>query len=126
MADSIFRILSSFLAFAGLIWGVLCLPFFVINPSNALMFFGPGYLVTAGYIWRSVWPPSTNERKILWTLSGIVQGAWLVLTFETADSFWSSWNGGNLTTKIVLSWWVIALAVSVAGLIADQKTKKIL
>jgi hypothetical protein len=118
------RLLAILLALGGCYWGLLLSPwlFFRANVSPlAVIVFGPGYLVTLGYIVRSVSTPPAGFRVLIWVSSLLVQGAWLLFmiwnVFETIAAGGSAMHD---IENIMTAWWVFATAASVVGLLADM------
>jgi hypothetical protein len=112
-----FRILASALAVGGVVWGLFCLPFFIIGDiSRSLMLFGPGYLITIGYICRTFWTPISEWRRMIWGTSAIVQGAWLTWVLIEATK-----RGlrGIAFEYISLGWWAFAFLASLYGVVRD-------
>ncbi len=73
------RVLAVLLALGGCFWGLLLSPW-VFRPGvslSALASVGPGYLVTAAYIVRSLCTPPLLARRVIWVASLLTQGAWL-------------------------------------------------
>jgi hypothetical protein len=114
------RLLAVLLALGGCFWGLLLSPWLFrpdVSPL-AVAVFGPGYLVTLGYIVRSVSTPALTARRLIWGVSILVQGSWLA---------WIVWGmsekvvAGRMPNESVLpvAWWVFATAASVAGLLAE-------
>ena len=112
------RILAGILAVGGLLWGLFCLIFIVAgDTAKALMLFGPGYVVTVGYIVRCCSLPPLAWRRAIWGLSGLVQGAWLLWALSGVVQ---SGFRGFAFEFITLAWWLFAFAVSVYGLVAER------
>ena len=114
------RLLAVLLALGGCFWGLLLSPWIFrpgVSPA-AISGFGPGYLVTLGYIVRSVSTPPLIARRLIWAGSIMVQGSWLV---------WIVWAifeqvlAGHTLNEPVLfvAWWLFATATSVVGLLAE-------
>jgi hypothetical protein len=117
---SIQRLLAIVLSFGGVGWGMFCLPFFFWNPSNALMLFGPGYVVTVGYIARACCTLSYGSRVGIWLLSALVQGAWLIWVLSSiAEGAWFRGNAFALAF-VMFGWWVLAFASSVFSLFTEH------
>jgi hypothetical protein len=66
------RLLAVILSFGGVGWGMFCLPFLFWNPSHAFLIFGPGYVVTVGYILLACCTLSWSKRVAMWLLSALV------------------------------------------------------
>jgi hypothetical protein len=87
---------------------------------GALLLFGPGYVVTAGYYWRAFGNPSPGFARGIWGLSLLVQGAWLSLVhwYAQPNSFDVDWVFG-LVVGLVYLWWLGSAAVSLIALVAE-------
>jgi hypothetical protein len=114
------RSLAVLLALGGCFWGLLLSPWLFrpeVSPL-AVAVFGPGYLVTLGYIVRSVSTPPLMARRLIWGISIIVQGCWLA---------WIVWGisekvmAGHTSNEpsLPVAWWLFATAASVVGLLAE-------
>jgi hypothetical protein len=114
------RLLAVLLALGGCFWGLLLSPWMLrpdVSPA-AVAVFGPGYLITLGYIIRSVSTPPLVVRRLIWSASIIIQGSWLA---------WTIWaiceqviTGHTLNEpSLPTAWWVFATAASVVGLLAE-------
>jgi hypothetical protein len=120
------RLLAILLALGGCGWGLLLSPWLLrahVTPL-AVALFGPGYLVTLGYIVRSVSTPPAGVRMLIWASSLLVQGAWLLFLIWGVTEKVAS--GGSATTdasNLMMAWWAFATAASVAGLLADLPKK---
>lgn len=103
--------LAIILAIGGVGWGLFCLPFLFWSPSYSLMIFGPGYVVTAGYILRACSTLSLGARVGVWLLSSLVQGAWLLwVLIAIFDGAWFRGNGAF--QFVTLGWWIFAFVAS--------------
>jgi hypothetical protein len=99
------------LALGGCFWGVFLLLAF--GPAALIPLpFGVGYLVTAGYIARSVTVPTLGVRRAVWVASLVVQGAWL-LSVGIPDL---PRTGPNL----FFWWWAFATAASAVALVTER------
>ncbi len=102
------RLLAGLLAAIASLWSVFCLLLLwacAFHPG-AVLVFAPGYLVTAGYIWRASTTPDLGARQLIWVASLLVQGAWLVLfllDFRLPQDF---------SQALLMSWWLLACAGS--------------
>jgi hypothetical protein len=109
------------LAFGACYWGMLLLPM-LIRPDVSLLtllIFGPGYLVTVGYLIRAVSCPPLLVRRFIWLASLLVQGTWIVCISATmAEQI----NLGLALNEPILplAWWVFATVASVIGLCTEQ------
>jgi hypothetical protein len=120
------RRLAIFLAIGGVLWRLFCLPFLILGvPWRALPTFGPGYLVTVGYLVRACCNPPIRLRVAIWLLSALVQGAWLLLALglvvqgEYFDDYYKAFTFG----VVILAWWTFAFAASVYGVLHDRDSK---
>ena len=113
-----FRLLAAVLAVGGVLWGLFCLPIFVNNEhvERPIMVFGPGYVVTIGYICRILWTMDRDLRRLVWGASALVQGAWLCwfLIGILNQGF-----RGFAFQYLALSWWTFSFLVSAYALIVD-------
>lgn len=112
------RVLSGLLAIGGILWGLFCLLFFITGDAlRSLVLFGPGYVVTIGYIVRFCTNPPLSARRTIWGLSCLVQGAWL------GWYLWGAAHGGARASTLEflgVAWWSLAFGSSVLGLAADS------
>ena len=119
------RLLAILLALAGCFWSLLLAPWFfrpTVSPV-AVLLFGPGYLVTLGYIIRSVSTPALTTRRLIWVVSLVVQGGWLA--WIALSMFIGVVTGHSLNEPVlVVSWWVFATAASVVGFLAEKPKKE--
>jgi hypothetical protein len=70
-ASWVARLLAILLALGGCYWGVLLSPWMLradVSPL-AIAIYGPGYLVTLGYIVRSLTTPPPPARILIWVSS---------------------------------------------------------
>jgi hypothetical protein len=126
------------LAVGGVFWAVICLLLIWAADYHAkvLLLFAPGYCVTAGYIFRCCsHHPSLSARRAVWFFSLLVQGAWLLWyflgaallhIFKVISNGWAvglaQWlDSSPLTRFIYVSWWFVAVAFSILGLLAEPK-----
>ena len=73
------RDIAAALSLGGLYFSVVLFP--LIRDSDnplAYILFGPGYIVTAGYVLRTVATLSLPVRRLIWSASLLVQGGWLL------------------------------------------------
>ena len=91
------RVIASLLAHGACFWGILLSPLVAESSEKPMVFltFGPGYVVTLGYLILVFIPPPLPARLFIWGLSVLVQGAWLV------------WIGVGLVQRLVMGgkWW---------------------
>jgi hypothetical protein len=130
------RIMAGALAVGGIFWEVICLILVWAADYHArvALLFAPGYCITAGYLFRCCSRhPSLLARRAVWFFSLIVQGAWLLWYFLGAILLHifsvtsNSWVVGlaqcldlsPLTRFIYVSWWFVAVAISILGLLAE-------
>lgn len=117
------RTLAALLALGGSFWGVL-LSASMLKPEAsplAWLFFGPGYLVTLGYLVRTVTTPSVAARRMIWICSILVQGAWLLVLVWDVVKQLSSGRSVN-EPRLFAAWWIFATVASVVGLFAERPT----
>jgi hypothetical protein len=116
------RLVAMLLAVGGCFWGLLLLPWLFqpdVSP-RALAVFGPGYLVTLGYIVRSVTTPPRAVRYLIWASSILVQGAWLVwLIWAVTEQLAAGRSVLRDIANLMTAWWVFATAASVVGLLTE-------
>jgi hypothetical protein len=116
------RSLAIVLALGGCFWGLLLAPWLFradVSPL-AVVVFGPGYLVTLGYIVRSASTPPTGVRLLIWVSSLLVQGAWLLfLTWGVIEKIAAGGSATHDIGNIMTAWWIFATAASAVGLVAD-------
>ena len=116
------RSLAILLALGGCLWGLLLSPWLFqrdVSPL-AIAVFGPGYLVTLGYIVRSISTPPPGARLLIWVSSLLVQGGWLLfLIWGVIEKLVA---GGSVARDIAnpaTAWLVFATVASLVGLLAD-------
>lgn len=126
------------LAAGGIFWGVLCLILIYMADYHArvALLFAPGYCITAGYIFRCCSRhPSLGARRAVWFFSLLVQGAWLlwyslgaallhIFNVNVSSNNWvvglAQWlDSSPMTRFIYVSWWFVAVAISIVGLVAE-------
>jgi hypothetical protein len=116
------RSLATLLAIGGCFWGLLLSPWLLrpdVSPL-AVAVFGPGYLVTVGYIVRSVSKPPTAGRLLIWLSSLLVQGAWLLfLIWGMIEKVAAGRSAAHDVANATTAWWAFATLASVVGLLAD-------
>lgn len=116
------RVLAILLALGGCCWGLLLSPWLFRSDVSplAIAVFGPGYVVTLGYIVRSLSTPTTAVCVLIWVSSLLVQGAWLLLLiWGVIEKAASGGAVAHEVASIPAAWWVFAFVASVAGLLAD-------
>jgi hypothetical protein len=112
-----FRLLSGLLSIGGCLWGLFCLYFIILgNTAYTLLLFGPGYVITFGYIVRAVGSPSVTFKRLIWGTSAILQGSWLAWgTYLLIHDGLRSIVFDFVTT----GWWGFAFFASAYGLAFD-------
>ncbi|HXT12889.1 MAG TPA: hypothetical protein VN873_15105 [Candidatus Angelobacter sp.] len=130
------RVMAGALAVGGIFWAVICLILIWAADyhDKVALLFAPGYCITAGYIFRCCSRhPSFFARRAVWFFSLLVQGAWLLWylvgavllhIFHFPNNGWgvgiAQWlDSSPLTRFIYVSWWVVAVALSVVGLLVE-------
>src|SRR5262249_23471638 len=117
------RLLAALLALGGCYWGLLLLPWLIrpdVSPL-AVAVFGPGYLVTLGYIVRSVSTPPMAARYLIWVGSLLGQGAGLLgLIWGVTEKVAAGGSALNDVVNWATAWLVFATAASVAGLLTER------
>ena len=116
------RSLAILLAIGGCLWGLLLSPWLLRSDVSplAVAVFGPGYLVTVGYIVRSVSTPPRAGRLLIWLSSLLVQGAWLLfLIWEVIEKVAAGRSAAHDVANVMTAWWAFATVASVVGLLAD-------
>lgn len=78
---------------------------------NCLAILGPGYLVTLGYGLRMVTFPWWFVRQGIWSISIVVQGAWLLI-------WWISTNQAE-GLDLPSLWWLFATVASLIALLTE-------
>ncbi len=110
-----FRAAAGLLAAGATLWSLLFCVSFLIAPLSALLLFGPGYVVTAGYYHRAFGRPSRALTRVIWAASLLVQGSWLSFWLWHADaSHFADW-----LSAVVFVWWAGAAIASLLGVMAD-------
>jgi hypothetical protein len=119
--EKTFRLLASSLALGGVLWGIFIAGLIFESRSVlALLFYVPGYLVTAGYIARCFSAPRHFWLRMIWGISAIVQGGWLIWYFSQIAAIGVPDNLLELI-NIMSVWWVFAFVVSVFGYFYDKE-----
>ena len=114
------QVLAALLAIGGLGWGVFLGMLFgrTEHPLQAALVFGPGYVVTLGYVLRVFMTPPLRWRLTIWLSSILLQGAWL--TWYVVGTVGDG-NFGQLTQlNVLVVWWFFATVISIAGLFAED------
>jgi hypothetical protein len=117
------RIVASLLAMGGILWGAFCLLLVLAPygfPGPAVLAFAPGYLVTVGYLVRACSFPPLAVRYLIWGLSFLVQGGWLLWALVgVAEGHWFTGSGFE---SVTLAWWAFAFFASAYGALAERNT----
>jgi hypothetical protein len=117
--EHVVRGLAALLAIGGSCWGLFCLQ--VLQPDNLLMFgliFGPGYLVTAGYLVLCLRVQPPGWRRAIWGASALVQGAWLVFFIGREFSQGGLLGIGALFASPIGASWTFSFAASIYALLS--------
>jgi hypothetical protein len=113
------RLMAGLLAAGGIFWGLFCFLFIIAgDKARAFLVFGPGYLVTAGYVIRFRSILSLPFRRGIWAFSLLVQGAWL------GWYLWGALHGGARSSAfefLCVIWWSFAVVASLFGLVAEPR-----
>jgi hypothetical protein len=114
---TLFRIMASVLAIVATLWGIFVAVLVLYGPVwwRAYFTFGPGYVVMLGYYWRALGRPSPSWCRVIWGVSLLVQGTWLV--FATNAAYY---EGIRAVGPVFIIWWGIATIASLAGLVFDR------
>ena len=113
---SVFRVLAIILSVGAGLWGIFCSYFLIYGDRElSLLIFGPGYVVLAGYLWIAIGYPHSDVRRLVWGLSALVQGAWLV--FGVLVLLHDRLNGFAI---LIASWWFGSFVVSICGAAMDK------
>jgi hypothetical protein len=115
------RILAGVLAVGGIAWGLFCLPLLLdFDSPLKLLLFGPGYLVTAGYLVRCLGRPSLTWRRSIWGASALIQGAWLASLVGQTIARRGFFGNLNATALSILGgWWLFGFSASVYGFLYE-------
>jgi hypothetical protein len=114
-----FTLAAMLLAIGGCVWVMFSLFFLLYGDAAfSLLLFGPGYLVTIGYIARACASLSVGWRQVVWAASALVQGSWLGWFVMGASR---GGFHGFAFEYLCLGWWFVAFAVSVCGLLLDRE-----
>ncbi|MGA2441529.1 MAG: hypothetical protein ABSH08_11255 [Tepidisphaeraceae bacterium] len=113
---ALLRIMAGMLAIGATFWAIFIGYLVIYDWPQALLWFGPCYVVTAAYYWRALGHPSRNWCRAIWGLSLLVQGAWLttliVYTFRgRVDDDRFTW--------IITVWWAGSAVLSFIALLLD-------
>jgi hypothetical protein len=111
------------LALGGTFWGVLLAPWLFqpgVSPV-AWVVFGPGYLVTIGYVIRAIGTPPRGARYLIWVSSLLIQGAWLLWLIWDVTERVAEGRSVN-EPSLMAAWWLFATVSSVVGLLTERPT----
>jgi hypothetical protein len=115
------RSLAVVLSIGGVGWGLFCLPFVFWSPLGWILVFGPGYVVTIGYLVRAFSTMSLGSHIGIWLLSALIQGAWLIWALSWV--FQGAWFRGHTFEVVILGWWVFAFAASMYAICTERNEK---
>jgi hypothetical protein len=110
------RLLAGFLAAGATLWAIFIAIFVLIDWPRAILWFGPGYILTAAYYWRALGRPSPNWARAIWILSLLIQGTWLIYFLLAA------FHGrveNDPFDKIIFAWWTISTLISLIALFLE-------
>ena len=117
------RVIASLLALGACFWGILLSPVIAqtIEKPMVLLTLGLGYVIMLGYLILVFFPPALPARLLIWGLSVLVQGSWLVwygvdLVRHLAQG--GSWN----EPPLFLGWWLFATVGSIVGLLLEKES----
>ncbi len=116
------RVIASLLALGAFCWGILLSPVIATASEKpmVLLVFGSGYVVTLGYLILVFIPPALPSRLVVWGLSVLVQGAWLV--WYGVDLVRHLTHGGSWNEPpLFLGWWLFATVGSIVGLLLEKE-----
>src|SRR6516162_6098589 len=106
------RFLAGVLAAGGVFWGFWSVVVIRLSDSShrilTLLIFLPGLIVTAGYVLRCFYTPSLYWRRLIWGISAVIQGAWMVPAVSIAI-FTAPW----VIMHPCLLWWIAAFIISI-------------
>jgi hypothetical protein len=102
------KVVSAILAGCGIAWGILLFMLSPAAPSNLILF--SGYAITIWYVVRTFSEPPYHVRELMWFLSLVIQGAWLLFGLLGI---------GNLFGIFTGIWWLFATAASGWALAAE-------
>jgi hypothetical protein len=113
------RFVAILLAAGGTFWGLFLLAGF--GPAALIPLpFGIGYLVTVGYIVRSVMVPPLGVRYLIWGASILVQGAWLL--WIVSDMAKRVAAGRQVfEPPLIIAWWAFATISSVVAIVCERR-----
>jgi hypothetical protein len=115
------RTLATVLAVGGCFFGLLLYPWTFrgdVSPL-AVAVFGPGYLITLGYIIRACSTPTLGFRRLLWSASLVIQGTWMVGDLSGMAARLAA--GQTLNEPLLpTAWWIFATFASVTGILLDK------
>ena len=117
--------LAGLLTLGGLFWGLLLSPWLFRPEASPLawLVFGPGYLITVGYVIRAVSTPPLAARRLIWVCSLLVQGAWL-LYLVWAETEQLALGRSIHEPNIMSVWWLFATVASCVGLFAERQVPR--
>lgn len=116
------RNLSIVLAIGGVFWSLFCAGLIAIGQvERTLPIFGPGYVITLGYIMRALIknPSETLIRlrfiRSMWLVSAIIQAAWLIPIGFAVFTHAQEWTLRSPGILAMMIWWIFATLVSLYG-----------
>ncbi|ADB14746.1 hypothetical protein Psta_0049 [Pirellula staleyi DSM 6068] len=118
------RSIAVVLAIGGSCWGLLLgAAFWAFGPLDdpllAFAIFGPGYLATALYFLRLATFLNLWQRRSIWIVSLLVQGAWTATLIASAIGHSDGMQGG-LRHPLVAFWLIGATIASALALFLEQ------
>ena len=111
------RLLAGLLAIGGSFWGLILSPWLFRPEASPLAWavFGPGYLITIGYIIRTISMPPLGVRYLIWVSSLLVQGAWLLWLIWAVIVQLADDHSVN-EPSMMAAWWFFATVASAVAL----------
>ncbi|HEX3357181.1 MAG TPA: hypothetical protein VHS31_09435 [Tepidisphaeraceae bacterium] len=110
------RLLAGFLAAIATLWAIFLAILVLPDWPQAILWFGPGYLLTAAYYWRALGHPSLNWARAIWILSLLTQGTWLICFLVSASH---GHVQGDPFDILILIWWTISTLISFIALFLE-------
>lgn len=110
------RTIAGILAIGATFWAIFIGYLVIYDWPHALLWFGPGYVVTVAYYWRALGHPSRNWCRAIWGLSLLVQATWL--TYIVVGAFHGRVDD-EAFTRVIVAWWAGSVVLSFIGLFLD-------